>query len=123
MLDTVRSHVLPTMSENRTSLSVSGFAEAIRQGHHRHLRQHPIWYGVPSYRLPSGVCSNLYLATSVTVYNISNTEARSLMGERQESWFYDQLKESKKRQAKWRLIGQQIVFSQLNYSAAEPDYL
>lgn len=35
------------------------------------------------------------------------------MGPRQEAWFYRTLKESSKRGTKWRLIGNQIIFSQL----------
>lgn len=42
---------------------------------------------------------------------IRDDQARTLMGSRQESWFYRKLKESAKRKAKWRFIGQQIVFA------------
>lgn len=35
------------------------------------------------------------------------------MGPRQEAWFYRTLKQSSKRGTKWRLIGNQVVFSQL----------
>ena len=31
------------------------------------------------------------------------------------SWFYDQLRDSKKRNSKWKLIGQQILFTPLSY--------
>ncbi|CCC09565.1 hypothetical protein SMACR_03596 [Sordaria macrospora] len=44
---------------------------------------------------------------------ISNDTSRSLMGPRQEAWFYRTLKQSSKRGTKWRLIGNQAVFSQL----------
>nr|OQO28862.1 hypothetical protein B0A51_03444 [Rachicladosporium sp. CCFEE 5018] len=48
------------------------------------------------------------------VTEISNDAGRTLMGGLQESWFYRQLINSKKRAAKWRLIGSQIVFSRVN---------
>ncbi|KAF1808107.1 alkaline phosphatase-like protein [Eremomyces bilateralis CBS 781.70] len=37
--------------------------------------------------------------------------ARTLMGSRQENWFYNQLSQSQKRGATWRVIGNQILFS------------
>lgn len=40
------------------------------------------------------------------------------MGSRQENWFYDQLTQSHKRGAQWRIIGSQIVFSRMNESFA-----
>ena len=40
------------------------------------------------------------------------------MGSRQESWFYNQLISSKQRNATWRVIGSQTVFSRLNESIA-----
>jgi alkaline phosphatase D len=52
------------------------------------------------------------------VHEISNDGGRSMMGARQEHWFYNQLKESKQRDAAWRLIGSQTVFSRLNESIA-----
>nr|BAL02928.1 PhoD-like protein [Pholiota nameko] len=39
---------------------------------------------------------------------------RSLMGAAQEKWFFDTVSESKNRGAVWRVVGQQIVFTQLN---------
>jgi alkaline phosphatase D len=36
------------------------------------------------------------------------------MGDAQEKWFYDTLTKSKSRGAVWRVVGQQIVFTQLN---------
>lgn len=35
------------------------------------------------------------------------------MGSRQESWFYDSLKRSQDRGARWRIVGNQIVFSRI----------
>ncbi|KAF9457170.1 PhoD-like phosphatase-domain-containing protein [Collybia nuda] len=43
---------------------------------------------------------------------------RSLMGSAQEEWFYDTLSRSKARGAVWRVVGQQIVFTQLNESGS-----
>ncbi|KAL0579941.1 hypothetical protein V5O48_002025 [Marasmius crinis-equi] len=43
---------------------------------------------------------------------------RSLMGADQESWLYETLSESKQRGAVWRVLGQQIVFTQLNESGS-----
>lgn len=45
--------------------------------------------------------------------NIRDDQARTLMGPRQEAWFYRKLKESAKRKARWRFIGQQIVFAEV----------
>ncbi|KAK0701193.1 PhoD-like phosphatase-domain-containing protein [Apiosordaria backusii] len=42
---------------------------------------------------------------------IRDEASRSLMGGRQENWFYRTLKESKDRGAKWRIIGSQVIFS------------
>ncbi|KAF9638957.1 Alkaline phosphatase D-related protein [Lasiodiplodia theobromae] len=50
------------------------------------------------------------------IHEIQNDAGRSLMGSRQENWFYKQLSKSKNRGATWRLIGSQIVFSRLNQS-------
>ncbi|KAG7092318.1 hypothetical protein E1B28_008679 [Marasmius oreades] len=50
------------------------------------------------------------------VNTIAAFENRSLMGDAQESWFYDTLSRSKARGAVWRVVGQQIVFTQLNQS-------
>ena len=52
------------------------------------------------------------------MHEISNDAGRSMMGPRQESWFYNQLISSKNRGAKWRVIGSQTVFSRINESAA-----
>lgn len=51
------------------------------------------------------------------IYQISNDAGRSLMGSHQENWFYNTLIGSKQRDAVWRLIGSQIVFSRLNMTS------
>ena len=52
------------------------------------------------------------------VHQISDDAGRSMMGSRQENWFYSQLKASAKRAATWRVIGSQTVFSRINESIA-----
>ncbi|XXG97282.1 hypothetical protein Hte_003578 [Hypoxylon texense] len=47
---------------------------------------------------------------------IYNDASRTLMGPRQEAWFYRTLRESSTRGATWRVIGNQIVFSRINSS-------
>ncbi|KAI0512936.1 PhoD-like phosphatase [Xylaria bambusicola] len=47
---------------------------------------------------------------------IYNDASRSLMGPRQEAWFYRTLKDSERRGTTWRVIGNQIVFSRINSS-------
>ncbi|KAJ3574353.1 hypothetical protein NP233_g1821 [Leucocoprinus birnbaumii] len=47
------------------------------------------------------------------VASLADVPGRSLMGPKQEKWFLDTLSESKSRGAIWRIVGQQIVFSQL----------
>ncbi|KAL1634050.1 hypothetical protein SLS58_010844 [Diplodia intermedia] len=59
--------------------------------------------------------TDLYWNTEY-IHEIQNDAGRSLMGSRQENWFYNQLTKSKNRGAAWRLIGSQIVFSRLNQS-------
>ncbi|OTB08799.1 hypothetical protein M426DRAFT_262240 [Hypoxylon sp. CI-4A] len=44
---------------------------------------------------------------------IRDDASRTLMGSRQEHWFYNQLSNSSKRNATWRIIGNQIVFSHI----------
>lgn len=44
---------------------------------------------------------------------IRDDPSRTLMGSRQENWFYRSLKESKDRGAAWRIVGNQIIFSRL----------
>ena len=56
--------------------------------------------------------TDLYWNTDY-VHEISNDAGRSMMGSRQENWFYNQLTKSK---AAWRLVGSQTVFSRLNES-------
>jgi alkaline phosphatase D len=50
--------------------------------------------------------TDLYWNTEY-IKDISNDAGRSMMGARQESWFYNQLSESNDRGAAWRLIGSQ----------------
>ena len=52
------------------------------------------------------------------IYAISNDAGRSLMGSRQENWFYNTLIESKNRGAVWRILGSQIVFSRINQTSS-----
>ncbi|KAE8147732.1 PhoD-like phosphatase-domain-containing protein [Aspergillus avenaceus] len=47
------------------------------------------------------------------IEQIHNDAGRTLMGGRQESWFERQLTTSKKRGAKWRVIGSQLRFARL----------
>ncbi|RDB21292.1 Alkaline phosphatase D [Hypsizygus marmoreus] len=55
--------------------------------------------------------------TDVYYNTVVNTIAafnnRSLLGATQEKWLYDTLSKSKARNAVWRIIGQQIIFTQL----------
>lgn len=51
--------------------------------------------------------TDLYWNTDY-VKEISNDAGRTVMGYRQESWFYRTLIDSKKRGAIWRIIGSQI---------------
>ena len=44
---------------------------------------------------------------------IRDDPSRTLMGGRQEKWFYKTLSESKERKAVWRVVGNQIVFSRI----------
>ncbi|ORY05895.1 phosphodiesterase/alkaline phosphatase D precursor [Clohesyomyces aquaticus] len=61
--------------------------------------------------------TDLYWNTDY-VHAISNDAGRTMMGSRQENWFYNQLTQSKKRGATWRIVGSQTVFSRLNESIA-----
>ncbi|TAQ88966.1 hypothetical protein B7494_g2706 [Chlorociboria aeruginascens] len=61
--------------------------------------------------------TDLYWNTDY-VHAISNDAGRTLMGSRQENWFYNKLSQSSKRGAAWRIIGNQIVFSRMNESIA-----
>lgn len=48
---------------------------------------------------------------------ISDDAGRTMMGSRQENWFYNSLSSSASRGAAWRIIGSQTVFARLNQSA------
>ncbi|CEL57858.1 Alkaline phosphatase D OS=Bacillus subtilis (strain 168) GN=phoD PE=1 SV=3 [Rhizoctonia solani AG-1 IB] len=48
------------------------------------------------------------------VDSVHKGENRSIMGSKQEKWLEQQLLNSKSRGAVWRIIGQQVVFTQLN---------
>ena len=61
--------------------------------------------------------TDLYWNTGY-VHAISNDAGRSMMGSRQENWFYGELLASKARAATWRVIGSQTVFSRVNESIA-----
>ncbi|RMZ78433.1 hypothetical protein DV738_g3853, partial [Chaetothyriales sp. CBS 135597] len=61
--------------------------------------------------------TDLYWNTDY-VHAISNDASRSMMGPRQEQWFYRSLKKSAARQATWRIVGSQTVFSRINESVA-----
>ena len=52
------------------------------------------------------------------VHEVSNDAGRSMMGSRQENWFYSSLEASSARGATWRVIGSQTVFSRINESIA-----
>ncbi len=51
--------------------------------------------------------TDLYWNTDY-IRSISNDASRTLLGSRQENWFYNQLIQSSKRGAAWRIIGSQI---------------
>ncbi|CAL1705043.1 unnamed protein product [Somion occarium] len=55
--------------------------------------------------------TDLYYNTLIN--SIADVQNRSLMGAAQEKWFRDTLTKSKARGAVWRVVGQQIVFTQL----------
>ncbi|EEH10033.1 alkaline phosphatase [Histoplasma capsulatum G186AR] len=52
---------------------------------------------------------------------IRDEQSRSLLGPRQETWFYRQLRESAKRRTKWRIVGQQVLISDISYADSKPD--
>lgn len=62
--------------------------------------------------------TDLYSNTGY-VYNISNDAGRSMMGSRQENWFYNQLSASSNRGATWRMVGSQTVFSHINQNLGQ----
>ncbi|KAJ5063556.1 PhoD-like phosphatase-domain-containing protein [Bipolaris maydis] len=57
------------------------------------------------------------------IEKIRDDAGRSLMGSRQENWFYNRLSESHERGATWRIVGNQIIFSRMNNSAVYSDWL
>ena len=57
------------------------------------------------------------------VADLKDNAGRSLMGSHQENWFNNQLSESHERGATWRIIGNQITFSQMNNSAVYSEEL
>ncbi|PPJ58391.1 hypothetical protein CBER1_08094 [Cercospora berteroae] len=61
--------------------------------------------------------TDLYWNTDY-IHSISNDAGRSMMGSRQENWFYNSLGESANRGARWRIIGSQTVFSRINESVS-----
>ncbi|KAI0372864.1 hypothetical protein BV20DRAFT_963278 [Pilatotrama ljubarskyi] len=63
--------------------------------------------------------TDLYYNTVID--SIADEKNRSLMGTNQENWFFQTLSASKKRNAIWRIVGQQIVFTQLNESGFDVD--
>ncbi|KFA56390.1 hypothetical protein S40293_05065 [Stachybotrys chartarum IBT 40293] len=52
------------------------------------------------------------------IEQIHDDTGRSLMGSRQENWFYGELKRSSQREATWRIIGSQVVFTHLDLPGA-----
>lgn len=61
--------------------------------------------------------TDLYWNTDY-IHFIENDAGRTMMGSRQENWFYNRLSESSNRGAAWRIIGNQVVFSRMNESIA-----
>jgi len=55
------------------------------------------------------------------IESLADQKNRSLMGAAQEQWFSDTLSASQSRGAIWRVVGQQIVFQQLNESVYDYD--
>ncbi|KAJ3798698.1 PhoD-like phosphatase-domain-containing protein [Lentinula aff. detonsa] len=54
--------------------------------------------------------------TDAIINTLAAFPNRSLMGFEQEKWFFNTLSQSQNRGAIWRVVGQQIVFTQLNES-------
>ncbi|KAF9887923.1 hypothetical protein FE257_009445 [Aspergillus nanangensis] len=50
---------------------------------------------------------------------LHNDAGRSLMGARQENWFYRKLSESQKRGTKWRVVGNQLRFTRVETTSAD----
>lgn len=64
--------------------------------------------------------TDIYTNTAY-VNEIKDDVGRSIMGSKQELWFYNQLSDSKKRGTKWRVIGNQIVFSRVDWTPVAPN--
>lgn len=54
---------------------------------------------------------------------IRDDASRSLMGPRQETWFYRKLRESSRRRTAWRIVGSQVLFSRVNGSEDATGFL
>lgn len=50
---------------------------------------------------------------SAEVERLAPLENRTIMGFEQEAWFYDQLSQSSRRGAAWRIVGNQVIFSRM----------
>jgi alkaline phosphatase D len=50
---------------------------------------------------------------SKEVEELVDLQNRTIMGFKQEKWFYDQLTESSERGAAWRVVGNQVIFSRM----------
>lgn len=50
---------------------------------------------------------------SQEVEKLVDLQNRTIMGFKQEAWFYDQLRQSSSRGAAWRLVGNQVIFSRM----------
>ena len=61
--------------------------------------------------------TDLYWNTDY-IHEISQDASRTMMGSRQENWFYDTLGKSAERGARWRVIGSQTVFSKVDEGVA-----
>jgi alkaline phosphatase D len=55
------------------------------------------------------------------IEKVMDDAGRTLMGSRQENWFYRKLSESDARGATWRLVGNQIIFSHINNAKLNTD--
>ncbi|KAJ7940710.1 PhoD-like phosphatase-domain-containing protein [Mycena leptocephala] len=61
------------------------------------------------------------LSYNKVVASLATFENRSIMGAAQEKWFQETLTQSQERGAVWRIVGQQVVFTQLTLSGAFVD--
>ncbi|KAK2764866.1 hypothetical protein FQN54_008563 [Arachnomyces sp. PD_36] len=55
------------------------------------------------------------------IHTISDDAGRSMMGPRQENWFYHNLIDSNERGASWRIIGSQMIFGHIQQTADDPN--